>query len=109
MEKNIYDEKCPLLYAMEIFSSKWKIPILWYLAENEKNTLRYRELQKKVRGITQTMLTKSLKELERDEIIFRKQFNTIPPTVEYSLTERGKSLIPALKILDDWARKQMNL
>ena len=94
---------------MEIFSSKWKIPILWYLAENEKNTLRYRELQKKVRGITQTMLTKSLKELERDEIIFRKQFNTIPPTVEYSLTERGKSLIPALKILDDWARKQMNL
>lgn len=104
-DKSVYDNKCPLLYAMEIFGSKWKLPIIWFLHENK--VLRYRELQRKVSGITETMLTKSLRELERDKIISRKQFNTIPPTVEYSLTENGKSLLPALNSLYEWAENQM--
>ena len=108
-DKSVYDNKCPILYTVEIFCSKWKIPILWYLTESENNTLRYRELQRKVTGITETMLTKCLKELERDKIVNRTQYNTIPPTVEYSLTERRKSLIPVLNSMSIWGETQMKL
>ncbi len=51
-DKSVYDNKCPNLYTVEIFCSKLKIPILWYLTESENNTLRYRELQRKVTGIS---------------------------------------------------------
>ena len=70
--------------------------------------MRYRELERKVVGITATMLTKCLRELERDKFITRKQYNTIPPTVEYSLDERGKTLLPALESVYKWAEEQMN-
>ena len=66
-----------------------------------------RELERKVVGITATMLTKCLRELERDGFITRKQYNTIPPTVEYSLAERGRTLIPALESVYQWADEQM--
>ena len=85
----------------------WKLPILWYIADAENQTLRYRELERKVVGITATMLTKCLRELEADGLINRKQYSTIPPTVEYSLTERGKTLIPALDSIYQWAEGQM--
>ena len=58
-------------------------------------------------GITATMLTKCLRELERDRFITRTQYNTIPPTVEYSLAERGRTLIPALESVYKWAEDQM--
>ena len=69
--------------------------------------IRYNELQRKVVGITATMLTKDLRELENDGLISPKQYSTIPPTVEYSLTEKGKTLIPALDTLYQWADDQM--
>lgn len=103
--ENIYETECPILYAMEIFGQKWKLPILWYVAESE--VLRYKELQRKVVGITPTMLTKSLRELENDNLVRRKQYSTIPPTVEYSLTERGRALLPALESLYKWAEEDM--
>ncbi len=104
--KNIYETDCPILYAMNIIGQKWKLPILWYIADAENQTLRYRELGRKVVGITATMLTKCLRELEHDKLVKRKQYNTIPPTVEYSLTERGKTLIPALESVYQWAESQ---
>ena len=67
----------------------------------------YRELERKVVGITATMLTKCLRELEQDKFITRTQYNTIPPTVEYALAERGKTLIPALESVYKWAEDQM--
>lgn len=103
--KNIYDTKCPILFAMEIIGQKWKLPILWYIADRE--VIRYNELQRKVVGITPTMLTKCLKELEGDGLVIRTQYNTIPPTVEYSLTDKGKALMPALDSLYNWADEQM--
>ena len=106
-DQNIYETECPILYAMEIIGQKWKLPILWYIADAENQTLRYRELERKVVGITATMLTKCLRELEADQIITRTQYNTIPPTVEYALAERGKSLIPALESVYQWADEQM--
>ncbi len=106
-EQNIYETECPILYAMEIIGQKWKLPILWYVADAENQTLRYEELERKVVGITATMLTKCLRELEKDKLIKRKQYNTIPPTVEYSLTHKGKTLIPALESIYKWAENQM--
>ena len=103
--ENIYETDCPILFAMEIIGQKWKLPILWYIADKE--VIRYNELQRKVVGITATMLTKDLRELERDGLIKRKQYSTIPPTVEYSLTDKGKTLIPALDTLYQWADEQM--
>ena len=107
-KENIYNTNCPILYAMELIGQKWKLPILWYIADSEKQTLRYGELERKVIGITATMLTKCLRELERDKFIKRKQYSTIPPIVEYSLAKRGKTLIPALESLYQWAESQMN-
>ena len=107
-DENIYDTRCPILYAMERIGQKWKLPILWYIADAENQTLRYRELERKVVGITATMLTKCLRELEADRFITRTQYNTIPPTVEYSLAERGRTLIPALESIYRWAEGEMN-
>ena len=108
-DENIYETDCPILFAMKLIGQKWKLPILWYLADAENQTLRYSELERKVIGITATMLTKCLKELEQDKFVTRIQYSTIPPTVEYSLAERGKTLIPALESVYNWAAKQMNL
>ena len=90
VDENIYETDCPILYAMKIIGQKWKLPILWYIADAENQTIRYKELERRVVGITATMLTKCLRELEADKLIHREQHNTIPPTVEYSLIERKK-------------------
>jgi DNA-binding HxlR family transcriptional regulator len=101
------ETKCPLIYALEIIGQKWKLPIMWYLFENDFT--RYNELKRKVKGITNMMLTKSLKELEEHNLIVRIQYETIPPKVEYSLTERGKKLLPALNELSKWGEEQLKL
>ena len=103
VNENIYETECPILYAMRIIGQKWKLPILWYIADAEDQTIRYKELERRVVGITATMLTKCLRELEADKLIYREQYNTIPPTVEYSLIERGKLLMPALESVYKWA------
>ena len=102
-----YDHICPIVYALGIIGQKWKIPILWHLAD--EGTLRYNELKRGVYGITNIMLTKSLQELEEHQLIHREQFDFIPPRVEYSLTERGKTLIPLLRELDAWGKAQIQL
>jgi DNA-binding HxlR family transcriptional regulator len=104
---NIYDTKCPLIYALEIIGQKWKLPIMWYLFDNDFT--RYNELKRKVKGITNMMLTKSLKDLEEHNLIVRIQYETIPPKVEYTLTERGKALLPALNELSRWGEEQLKL
>ena len=104
---NIYETKCPLIYALEIIGQKWKLPIMWYLFDNDFT--RYNELKRKVKGITNMMLTKSLKELEEHNLVVRTQYETIPPKVEYALTERGKALLPALEELSIWGEEQIKL
>ena len=102
---NVYETKCPIIYALDIVGQKWKLPIMWYLFENE--TTRYNELKRRVKGITYMMLTKSLQELEAHKLVIRTQYETIPPKVEYSLTERGKALLPALDELHMWGEEQI--
>ena len=79
-EENIYETDCPILFAMDLIGQKWKLPILWYIADAENQTLRYRELERKVVGITATMLTKCLRELEQDRFI--KLWPRIPPPLQ---------------------------
>ncbi len=109
MSKIFYElpenEICPVIYTLSLIGQKWKIPILWHLSEDGK--LRYSELKKKIFGITNLMLTKSLRELEKDNLISRKDFSEKILHVEYLLTERGKTLIPILKSIDDWGKDQM--
>jgi DNA-binding HxlR family transcriptional regulator len=101
-----YDNICPIVYALSIIGQKWKIPILWHLAD--EGTLRYNELKRGVYGITNIMLTKSLQELEAHGLITRTSYDSIPPKVEYALSERGRSLIPLLREFDAWGRSQID-
>lgn len=98
--ENPYKENCPIIYAMSVIGAKWKVPILWHLAHYE--LLRYNELKRHLNGITNTVLTRCLRELERDKIVVRKSDGSVPPSVTYGLTALGKELIPALNGLYDW-------
>ena len=99
------DEVCPVVYVMGVIGAKWKIPILWHLAD--EGTLRYNELKRGVVGITNIMLTKCLRELEENGLVARNELDTVPPHVEYSLTERGKTLVPILYSIHAWGRQIM--
>ncbi|AYO29405.1 transcriptional regulator [Biomaibacter acetigenes] len=96
---------CPVTYALKLIGGKWKIPILWVLSQN--GTMRYNELKRRISGITNMMLTQSLKDLEANGLIKRVQYMEIPPRVEYSLTDAGMSLLPALAELARWGTEQM--
>lgn len=96
-------DNCPLTYALSIIGGKWRLPIIWAL--NQNGILRYNALKRNVEGITNMMLTQSLKGLESNGIIKRIQYNEIPPRVEYSLTENGENLIPTLKYLAEWGKE----
>ncbi|MCQ4935762.1 MULTISPECIES: winged helix-turn-helix transcriptional regulator [Anaerotignum] len=91
---------CPVTYSLSLIGGKWKLPIIWVLSQC--GTLRFNELKKKIVGITNMMLTSSLKELEQDGLIERVQYNVMPSHVEYSLAEAGRKLLPALDELAKW-------
>lgn len=95
------DIRCPLEYGLEIFGGKWASRIICVLAEKE--TLRYSELRREMGNITDAVLAASLKQLISDEIVAWKSYDEIPPRVEYSLTERGKSVVPILQSICRWA------
>lgn len=98
--------ECPVAYALNLIGGKWHLQIIWSLYK--KPVQRYNELKRMVNGITNMMLSQSLKELEQYGLIERSQFAEIPPRVEYSLTEEGQTLIPLIRELSRWGIKQMN-
>lgn len=102
MEKNTDDTTglCPILYASEIVVGKWKLPIICLLADGLPK--RYGTIKRSIDRITNMMLSKSLKEMEAHGIISREQFNEIPPRVEYTLTDEGKGLLPAIQLFAQW-------
>ncbi len=91
---------CSVEASIEAIGGKWKGVILYHL----KTTKRFNELQKLMPAITQRMLTKQLRELERDGIVFRKVYAEVPPKVEYSMTDFGNTLQPVLKALEEWGK-----
>lgn len=90
---------CPVGITLELIGGKYKALILWHLSNGK---LRFSELKKVITSATPKMLTQQLRELESQDLIHRKVYPVIPPHVEYSLTELGKSLMPVLTSMRDW-------
>ncbi|MEM9224060.1 MAG: helix-turn-helix domain-containing protein [Pseudomonadota bacterium] len=95
---------CPVEAALERIGGKWKGVALYHLLGGPK---RYNALKRDVGNVTQRMLTKQLRELENDGLIVRKVFPVVPPHVEYSLSEKGRTLEPILVALRDWGARHL--
>lgn len=104
LEENVGEPNqyiCGVAVSLEIIGGKWKGVILWHLCHK---TLRFSQLRRRLQGVTQKMLTQQLRELERDGLVNRKVFAEVPPRVEYSLTDLGRTLEPTLRQLCEWGR-----
>lgn len=91
-------------YTLSLINGKYKMIIMYWLAEY-KSVMRFNELQRSIGTISFKTLSKTLKEMEDDQLIIREEYPQIPPKVEYSLSERGKSLIPILDMMCTWGGK----
>lgn len=98
-------DSCPMRRTLELLSGKWRTHIIYELCKYPSR--RFSELKKAVPRITNTMLANSLRDLERLGIVHREQFNEVPPHVEYSLTEKGKALLPVFTELAKWGEAHL--
>ena len=98
LEKDI---RCPMEAGLELLSGKWKSRIICILSNTEQ--MRFNELKKRLENVTDAVLASTLKELIASGLVARKSYNEIPPRVEYSLTEKGRSLMPILQSICTWA------
>lgn len=93
--------RCPVELTIDLIGGKWKAVLLWELADR---TLRFNELTRLFPIATRKMLTQQLKEMERDGLILRRQYPEVPPKVEYSLTDFGRTFMPVLYSMNDWGK-----
>lgn len=98
---DVYDQSCPTRLLLDHIADKWAALILWRISDG---TIRFNELRRKVDGISTKVLSKSLKELERDGLISRTAFPTVPVTVEYSITPLGALLAEKISAITEWAQ-----
>lgn len=105
-DKNLTNHYCPVTDIIDRISDKWSVHAIIMLGKSDK--LRFGELKKGIHGISQRMLTVTLKHLERDGLLTRTVYAQIPPKVEYKLTELGRSLLGQLVQLSEWASENMN-
>ncbi len=90
---------CPVSAIQNVLTGKWKLSILWILS---KNTLRFNELQRLLPDVSRGVLTQQLKELEHSKMVHREVYKEVPPKVEYSLTDIGRSFIPVMTGIAEW-------
>lgn len=106
MENNLcMRATCPMEYTMNEIAGKWKLVILWHIYKNE--IIRYGELKKSVVKISHKILADQLTSLVESGLVHKEIYNQIPPKVEYSLTEKGKTLIPILNLMYRWGTENM--
>ena len=98
------DIHCPVEATLGLIGGKYKTLILWHLSQG---TLRFTELRRLIHGATPKMLTQQLRELENDALIHREVYPVVPPKVEYSLTELGRSLMPILISMRNWGAEYL--
>lgn len=103
--EDIAGNGCGLKRVLNILGGKWKILILCVI--DNKEVVRYGDLRREVYGITNTMLANSLKEMEQDGLVIRTQYDEMPVRVEYSLTDKAKSIIPLLLELKKWGEENL--
>ena len=106
MKNDAIHEDCPVHKTLELLSGKWRTHIIYELCKHP--TMCFGELKKAYPRITNTMLTNTLRDLENLGIIHREQFNEIPPHVEYSLTEKGKALLPVFFEISKWGEENFD-
>jgi len=104
--ETLTSSECGIEYALSLMGGKWKPLILWFLAT--KGVKRYGAIRKFIPAVTNKMLSQQLKELAHDGLIHRKDYKVIPPKVEYRITEKGKTLVPALDFMCAWGYEQRN-
>lgn len=97
--------ECPVATTVELIGSKWKLLILKYLLNK---TMRYNELKREIDGISQKVLTSTLKSMVEDGIVIRTSHPEVPPRVEYSLSEIGESMRPVIDVMADWGNTYKN-
>lgn len=97
---NVYDPDCPTRMVLDRVGDKWAVLILILLAEGP---VRFNALRRQIRGVSQKMLSQTLKSLERDGLVSRRAFATVPVTVEYAITPLGKTLSHSVDALRVWA------
>lgn len=97
-------DNCPVEATLDLIGGKYKALILWHLSDGK---LRFSELRQRISKATPKMLTQQLRELEAQELIHREVYPVIPPKVEYSLTETGRSLMPILVAMRDWGAEYL--
>ncbi|GAA0136145.1 hypothetical protein YSY43_29860 [Paenibacillus sp. YSY-4.3] len=102
--KDIQDT--PFGYTLSVIGGKWKLVIIYLLAENEP--VRFNDLKRQIGAITYKILSSQLKELERDGMVERKEYPQVPPKVEYRLTDKAKTLLPILEGLCEWGAKNQH-
>jgi len=96
--------KCGIDVTLAVVGGKWKASILWHLA---LQAMRFSDLQRQFSGTTRKMLTQQLRELEADGLVHREVYPQVPPKVEYSLTEKGRSIYPILELMCSWSRQYL--
>lgn len=97
---------CPVTVTLELIGGRWKAPILYYLS---KGTRRFGQIDATITGISRKVLTEQLKQLENDGLIIRVHYKELPPRVEYSLTDFGKSLDVVFTSIVDWAEANLSV
>jgi len=103
---DVYDENCPSRTALRRVGDRWTALVVGLLAERPH---RFGELRRRIGGISQKMLTQTLRSLELDGLVRRKVLPTTPMTVEYSLTQLGETLVPVLSAVRDWAEQHVGV
>ncbi|QII40601.1 helix-turn-helix transcriptional regulator [Rouxiella badensis] len=102
---DVYDDRCPTRDVLARLADKWALLVLGRL---EKGPVRFNHLKRDIRGVTQKMLTQTLRKLERDGYISRKVYATVPITVEYHLTQLGKTLTDTITVMACWVEDNMD-
>lgn len=99
---------CPIRNVLSRFGDKWSMLVLFLLNRSETGVMRFNEIRRFMSDCSQKMLSQTLKNLERSHLVHREVFPEVPPRVEYSLTETGKSLMPVITALIEWGQKHFN-
>ena len=98
----ISEKSCSLREVLDIVGGKWAMPIIYVLS---KGKLRFKDLERSIEGINTRMLVKELKNMEANGIVIREVFATVPPMVEYTLTQKGHKLMPSITALYNWGQE----
>lgn len=101
----VSEKSCSLKEVIDIIGGKWALPIVYRLS---KGKMRFKELERSVEGINTRMLVKELKNMEANGIVTREVFATVPPTVEYTLTNKGEKLMPSIEALYNWGQEYID-